>query len=506
MSEYRPNQRNTTRAYYPLDINQFVSQFLRSLQDRNTKAASETAIGSMIINSFQHFVIGSGLEPQSSPENSILKWTEEVRSKFMTQAESLFRAYASSKRIDFYGKNNFNQLQSIAFRNCLVDGDALMHRSYRRKTKDSNYDPFVQILSGRWVRNPYGKEDTKELIGGVRFDRSGREIGYYIAQTSDNLADSFDSIMVSKINARTGFEEYDLIRLDLREANQVRGIPVLTPVLEDIFDLETFKAAYKSKAATQALFTGVITSEKDAPTPAVSTMDTIRGLTNTLTEEDYSGEVNDIQLGTGNIIQLAPGEKFEMAESKVPATDFGQFVESELSHITAGTGNGGIAYEMVLQKYNNNYSASRATIAGQEKKFDNLRSVFEVQFCNPIWKQVIDWGIRTGRIEAPGYLEGDWMYKDAVLACTWIGPAPINIDPKKEVEAHIIAINAGLETKEQACRELFQTDYEETVERLKRETDLESNVLGKQTQANMGNTQDDTINEEGEEGQDEKEE
>ena len=63
------------------------------------------------------------------------------------------------------------------------------------------------------------------------------------------------------------------------------------------------------------------------------------------------------------------------------------------------------------------------------------------------------------------------------MAVTWIGPSPINIDPKKEVEAHILAINAGLETKEQACRELYQTDYEETAERIKKEQDMAPTVV-----------------------------
>jgi capsid protein len=201
-----------------------------------------------------------------------------------------------------------------------------------------------------------------------------------------------------------------------------------------------------------------------------------------------SGQVNDISLGSGNIIQLNPGEKWDMAESKVPATDFEKFVESELTHIASGVGNGGLAYEMVLQKYNDNYSASRATIAGQEKKFKNLRSVFSTQFCDPIWEQVIDWGIRKGYIEAPGYIDGDWMFRKSVLACTWIGPSPINIDPKKEVEAHIMAINAGLETKEDAVREMFGKDYEETVERRVHEQELERSS-GLEDSAEETNTQ-----------------
>ena len=469
-SEYNPPKRTNTNAYFPLDINFMVSAFLKSLQDRSIKAASETATGSMILNTLTEFVVGQGLEAQSSPENTVLAWDDETRTRFVSQAESFFRQYAGSRRIDHYGKMNFYQTQKVAFQNALKDGDFLLHRSYRNGHHD--YEPYYQVLSGKWVRNPNMQiMDDKRLTGGVEFDDVGREVAYWIAETLADRQDSFQSYKVWKYNNKSNFEEYNLVRFGVREANQVRGIPVLTPILEDIFNLEEFKVAYRMKAATQALFTGVISSEKDAPAPAVSTIETLRNLQapGRETPDALPHNVDDIALGTGNIIQLNPGEKFDMAESKVPAADYKQYMDTELPQITAAVG---LACEMALQKYNNNYSASRATIAGQEKKFKNYRDELACGFCTPVWDQVIDWGIRKGYIEAPGYIEGDWRFKQAVLAVTWIGPSPINIDPKKEVEAHILAINAGLETREQACRELFQTDYEETVDRIKKEMDI----------------------------------
>ena len=129
--QYNPPRRSQVSSYYPLDINMMVSAFLRPLQDRSTKAASETAIGSMLLNTLTEFVVGQGLEAQSSPENSVLNWDEETRSRFISQAESLFRMYAGSRRIDHYGKMNFYQAQKVALRNGLVDGDFLLRRSYR---------------------------------------------------------------------------------------------------------------------------------------------------------------------------------------------------------------------------------------------------------------------------------------------------------------------------------------------------------------------------------------
>ena len=495
-SEYKTSGRSGVRAYYPVDINEFVSVYLKNMKDRTQKAVGETAIGSMLLNTLLSFVIGQGLEAQSAPENKVLKWSDKQVSAFMDQSEAFFRQYAGSPKIDFYGRYNFAQLQQIAFRECAADGDFLRHQSYRRANRYHGNEPWVQILSGKWVRNPMDNTmDTKQCIGGVQFDEYGREKGYHIAVVGDDLIDTLSTRYVRKYNETTGFEEFALVRLDMREANQVRGIPFLQPVLEDIYDLETFKAAYKAKAATQAFFTGIITSDKDAPAPAVNTIDNIRSLAakqQDAEDESHKGKVDDVSLGTGNIIELNPGEKFDMAESKVPATDYAKFVETELSHIAAGCGYGGLAYEMVLQKYSNNYSASRATIAGQEKKFRNIRESFAFGFCQPIWEQVIDWGIRKGYIEAPGYLEGDWRYQKAVLACTWIGPSPINIDPKNEIEAHILAIGNNLETKEDAIRELFGRDGDETLQRRRKEIEAENGLPAIQTSSN---TREENINE-----------
>lgn len=472
-TKYAPKKRNNISASYNVDMNAMVSVFLDTSRARSEKVYSETAIGSSIINGLVRFVIGPGLEPQASPESSIVKWDEDTRARFIDQAEAFFRLLAGSREIDYYGKETFDSLQVIAFRNILVSGDVLQHRSYWNKKK--GYAPYVQLLSGQWVRNPYNKEDSKEVTGGVRFDAKGRETGYYIAETLKNLLDSYDSRYVSKYNPTTGFEEFNLIRLLSREANQVRGIPWLTPVVEDLLDLESFKTAYKTKAATQSLFTGVIETEPEAPTSAVSTMDTIRQLdVQRQNAEALPHNVDDVTLGTGNIIALNPGEKMKMLESQLPATAYAEFIKAELTQIGGAVS---LPYEMLMESYNASFSASRATIAGAEKGFKVMREEFATKFCAPVWEQVIDYGIRMGYIEAPGYLEGDEYFKRAVRTSTWIGPASVVIDPVKEVNAHILAVNNKLETREHALRELYSTDFEETVERIKREQSMMADLL-----------------------------
>ena len=462
-SQYYPNDRAKVTASYNTDINALVTQFLGRSQDISKKLISETTIGAMIINALIRFVIGPGLEPKASPENSILKWSTEERAKFVSSAEAFFRMYAGSKDIDYYNRESFGSLQSVALRNILTDGDTLLHRIYG--TKAQSYKPMIQLLSGAWIGNPNGSIDTKEQVGGVIFDTDGREKGYCIFQTDNNLLDSYTTKTVNKYGA-DGFEEFILVGIQPRESNQVRGIPWLSSVSQDILDLEKFKIAHRTKAATQALLTAVIKSTEDAPSAPVSSVDKIRGLERKSQALPVEADTSEVQLGAGNVVALNPGESIDMLESKAPMNSYKEFVELELAQIGGAVS---VPYEMMTQRYNSSFSSSRATITGAEKTYKVIREEFAGKICAPVWEQVVDYGIRLGMIEAPGYLEGSDLYKRAVLASSWIGPSSIVIDPTREINAHISAISNNLEPREIATRELLQMDFEEVTDMLQNE-------------------------------------
>ena len=465
-SQYYPNDRAKVTASYNTDINALVTQFLGRSQDISKKLVSETTIGAMIINALIRFVIGPGLEPKASPEGSILGWSTEQRNKFVSSAESFFRMYAGSKDIDYYNRESFGSLQSVALRNILTDGDTLLHRIYG--TKEQSYKPMIQLLSGCWIANPNGTMDTKEQVGGVIFDANGREKAYCILQTDNNLLDSYVTKTVNKYSAN-GFEEFSLVGIQPRESNQVRGIPWLASVSQDILDLEKFKIAHRTKAATQALLTAVIKSTEDAPVAPVSSVDKIRGLERKSEALPVETDTSEVQLGAGNVVALNPGESIDMLESKAPMSSYKEFVELELSQIGGAVS---VPYEMMTQRYNSSFSSSRATITGAEKTYKVIREEFANKICAPVWEQVVDYGIRLGMIEAPGYLEGSDLYKRAVLASSWIGPSSIVIDPTREINAHITAISNNLEPREIATRELLQMDFEEVTDMLQNEKEV----------------------------------
>ena len=80
-------------------------------------------------------------------------------------------------------------------------------------------------------------------------------------------------------------------------------------------------------------------------------------------------------------------------------------------------------------------------------------------FCNPTYETWMTEAVVKGRIQAPGFLT-DPAARAAYLGAEWIGPAPGQIDPKKEVEAAILRIAAGLATRAEETQALNGGDWE----------------------------------------------
>ena len=70
-----------------------------------------------------------------------------------------------------------------------------------------------------------------------------------------------------------------------------------------------------------------------------------------------------ITLGSGQVVDLEPGEKMVPVETAMQSDDYVATMEMYLSLIAAGVG---LSYEELLGKYNSSFSASKATINSSE--------------------------------------------------------------------------------------------------------------------------------------------
>ncbi len=447
--------------YYPADPNLFYSAYQDMSQNESEAMYRQYPFGKMIIEAQARMVIGKGLTPMSSPETDLTGWSKETTAQFARQAESFWRLVTNDRTFDWYGKNNFKQLQQIAFRNILIMGDCLVHWGFR-KLRNGNIVPYVQLISGRMVTQPSSEADTLRMTGGVIIDpNTGRETGYNVRVIGSDREDTMSTKPVSRYNKKTGRLDFDLVQLQKTDPGLVRGIPLLTSLRGSILGTSKFQDNHLLQSIVQNMFSVFI--EKDEETSGPSIAQKLSGAGATKDPID-PGKMN---LRSGNIIPLNPKEHAVLVQRQSQGEDYSRYLTANIEIIAGATG---LSAETVLNRYNASFSASRAGIASTEKNNEILREEFVQKICEPTWAQVVDMGVLKGFIKAPGYLE-DPIIRKAALATTWVGPTPAQVDPTKEVNSYLAAISGGLCTHEYAIRKLYGMDLEEVVSKLSQEKD-----------------------------------
>ena len=165
----------------------------------------------------------------------------------------------------------------------------------------------------------------------------------------------------------------------------------------------------------------------------------------------------EIDVEPGTVIFGLPDEKPYVLENKRPSSNFPPFVEIVQRSLAAMLG---IPYESLTKDFSKtNYSSMRAALNEAWKLYLFYRRWFARLYTQPIWEMVIEeaylrnfLGIADD-IAAMGaslhFYEGRQYWTSA----NWIGPAKGFIDPVKEIEATIKALDARLMTYEDAWAE-----------------------------------------------------
>ena len=102
------------------------------------------------------------------------------------------------------------------------------------------------------------------------------------------------------------------------------------------------------------------------------------------------------------------------------------------------------------------------------KAFKMRREWFVSDFCKPVYEIWLTEAIARGRIVAPGFFT-DPLVHEAWLQSDWVGPSQGQLDPVKEINAEILAIQHGFSTHEQSTIKLNGGNWGANIEQVNRE-------------------------------------
>lgn len=455
------------------------------LRERSRDLAMNAPLATAAINSTRTNCVGSGLIPKPKIDYEFLGIPKEEANALKKQIQREFALWAESTLCDNNDQNNFYELQQIVFADWLKNGeefvlikydDELPYMPYQLRLKlveaDRVYTP--DSFSGEYTGYDQLKENGNRIMNGVEIEPSGKVVAYHIASSHPREREEANTnwTRVQKRGKETGNPNI-LHVFNGERAEQYRGVPFLAPVIQTIKQLTRYTEAEIMAAVINAMFTVFITTEYGNGMDGFSGADEEE-------EENETEDDDEVELGSGNVNYLKDGEKINVVESAHPNGNYDVFLFSMANQLGAALE---IAPEVLLKKFQNNFSASKGALNETWKAFKMRRTWFVRDFCQEVYELWFCEAVSKGRINAPGYFNNPLVRK-AYTKATWNGPAQGHLNPVQEVKAAVTKIQNGLSTHEDECVSMNGSDYEENIRTLVHENKILRKANGEEEEEN----------------------
>lgn len=450
-------------AAIPQDADSALLPDLQTLRERSRDLVRNNPLAGGAINTAVTNIVGTGLKLQSRPDREILNFTDEQADQWESNVEREFRMWASDPQYcDIRKTLNFADNQDLVFRQTLENGDAFTLMA-REKAKNFPYTLRLQLVEADRVCNKDLVKDTETLSAGVERDKTGAPVNYHIMDQHPGnwlYRSGYTWTIVPAFGEKSGLRNvihsYRMLR-----PGQTRGVPYLAPVIETLKQLGRYTEAELMGTVVSALFTVFIKTELGAP--MLGPMQGDSAVTGSVGSSD-----TDVKLGNGALIGLRPGESIETADPKRPNTAFDPFIKAILEQVGVALE---IPFEILIGHFSASYSASRAALLEAWRFFRGRRRWLASSYCQVVYENFLAEGIALRRIAAPGFFS-DPLFRRAYCGAIWIGDAPSQIDPLKEVDAAEKRLELGLSTLDEETVMLTGGDFEANYPRIKKEREM----------------------------------
>lgn len=438
-------------------------------------------------------IVGSQFLLNSKPATKVLfgKEDEAWETAFQEEIEELFDLAAESpdNLFDASGVNTFTGLIRLATGIHVASGEVLATVEW---VKDGRpFNTAIQMVDLDRLQTPPLMVRDSQVRAGIRRDRRGRPLSYFIRKTHPNdylpffsFTEALDQYV--EVPAALKWGRRQVIHLfEQQRPDQTRGIAAMTAALKEMHITHRFRDVTLQNAVTQALYAASITS--DMPTEAI--MQRLGGTTDAeaistaitdytvgymSTVEQFAGASRNLKADGVRIPHLLPGTKLDLISPGKGGPLGMEFEQSLLRYIAATLG---VSYEQLSRDYTNtNYSSARAAMSETWKFMMAQKKIIADRFATMIFRLWLEEVVNADMLKTFPKAKAGMLYTngrlnmmfEALARCDWIGASRGQIDELKETQASVLKINNGLSTLEDEIGKQGG-DYRKVLRQLKRE-------------------------------------
>lgn len=404
-------------------------------RSRDQMRNAPVALGAL--NTTVSHVVGTGLAYTPAIDGEFLGLSADEVEAWSADTKRRFDAWANSLDCDVARRLNFYGIQNLSVRTMLESGDAIC-LTPRIARAGASAKLALQLIEADRVCNPNKGIDTPTLVDGMELDPvTGETVACHVARKhpGDPLGGSntWDRVVVrgSSTGRRNVLHIFEPLR-----PGQVRGVPMIAPILEPLKQLARWTDAELNAAVVTSMFSVFIKMDPDAFDEMFD--DDAKGA---IIEKasSWSGEME-----SGKAVNLLPGEEIQTSTPGRPNPAFDPFWAAMVRQIGMALE---MPYEVLTMHFQSSYSAARAALLMAWKGFRSRRDKLATYLCQPVFELWLADEVAEGRISAPGFFKSE-IVRAAWCSAVWTGDGPGSIDPQKEVDAAQKRVDLGISTKD----------------------------------------------------------
>lgn len=388
-------------------------------------------------------VIGHcGIKLDAQVKNNNGKLNEAINEKI----ENGWEDWAEDVSVD--GKYSLIQFQHLAIDTVATDGEVFI-----RVINDSilnKYGISLQFFDADWIDHEYnvprGKNGQNEIRLGVEVNEWGRPVAYWIYYFHPN---EMMNRITPNTDKRIRVPAEDIIHIyDPDRINQTRGTTWYNSVMFPIKMLGGYREAEVVAARTASAKMGWFEwSDPAAYNPQ-----------NPNTQAQ-------MEATPGTVGEVPPGRKFVAWSPDHPTTAYPSFVKEENRNIATGLK---VSYNILFNDLEGvSFSSIRTGVLNDRDQWKVLQRLWIDKFCKRLYRAWIQSALLTREL----ILDSRDFKK--FLAVKWQARGWDWVDPLRDIQADILAINNGLGSKSESLAERG-LDIEDVFEELQTEKELAS--------------------------------
>jgi len=392
-----------------------IRRDLQKLRNRCRELERNNDYVRRYLNGLESNVIGSaGIILQMKVEDAPLQYDERAN----REIEQAWQKWCNRKYTTPTGQHSWLDTCKLALRSTARDGDVMLHllRGY------SNEQGFaVQLIEADRLdlhHNNYKMEGGGQIRMGVELTSLGKPVSYHVL--TSHPGETNDTY-----RKRIAIPADDVIHLyNPERISQTRGTPWMVSAMTRLQMLAGYEESELVASRVSASKMGFLIKDANA--------------------EHYTGEEDTdynliMEAEPGSIEELPTGMTFQEWSPSHPTTAYKDFVKSTLRGISAGLN---VSYNMLANDLEGvNYSSIRAGLFDEREHYKTVQNWFIDSFVQPVFEAWLETMMLNGSFTF-GINRFDKMNKPKWCPRRWPW-----IDPLKDIQANVLAMNNGLQAK-----------------------------------------------------------